>query len=114
MNIVVTNTSTWNYIPGSTPVTRVYWGDNSISLLPHQNGSTVSHTYTAPGNFVISMGSVYYDSLNNAPYCTDTAFTIVNVSTSPCLTHASAAYAGGGAYVFLATNLGGGSVDPFW
>ena len=110
MTLIVTNTSTYTSIPGSTPTVAVNWGDGPWSFSHFPPGvNTVSHTYTSTGPFNVNLHINYYDSLNSTPYCHDSISHMITLVQSPCHTVINTSNNGPGSYNFAANNLGGGT-----
>jgi len=116
MNVTLTNTSSINLVPGSTPMLTYFWGDGNNSWGAYWPGVTASHTYATSGVYTITMVTVYYDSLNNNTLlCFDSTQSVVTVGNAlPCATTVSTGNNGNGSYTFVATTPGGGSMTYNW
>lgn len=78
LTVSFTNTST----PSNVPYIWLdgIWdlGDGTVTSTEHP-----THTYAAPGNYVIHLQNNWYDTVTQQVYCTDTVFSGVTVTSGP-------------------------------
>lgn len=108
LDVTVTNTTNFTLIPGSTPNMMVFWGDGASDGIGYQVNSTATHTYANAGTFAIVVAAYYWDTLNNALYCVDSAVQSITI-TPPCASTVTSQNNGGGSFTFTANNVGGGT-----
>ncbi|RYZ54514.1 MAG: PKD domain-containing protein, partial [Sphingobacteriales bacterium] len=109
LTVTATNNSQVTLVPGSFPTTYYTWGDNSYTISNFTPGSMTSHTYTAGGNYLVTLHTQYFDTLNSVLICDDTVSQWVTVAPSPCASTITTVNNGSGSYTFTANNIGGGT-----